>query len=269
MLARPRDGAGTVWGEDFVLKRLEFADTSCTCALTYIEVLSLSAADLYRILRYFPAEMARVRFACAFYTVRSQLVKFGTDEKKRRLGTLVEERDGKDPLGKIAETSRRSQRRRGPTLVDGAEGASGTTNSDISKQGASGTTNSDISKLAERMEMMDRKLTRVLQRLADDEDDEDDDDASESYVSESYVDDSDGDEPAAPSSKNRGSTASPLSDVRRSRTRSRTSTIKVHRQSTYGSPAAGHSTLVRFDRHRAPSILRRGEHSSLARHRQY
>ena len=239
-----------------MLKRLEFADTSCTCALTYIEVLSLSAADLYRILRYFPAEMARVRFACAFYTVRSQLVKFGTDEKKRRLGTLVEERDGKDPLGKIAETSRRSQRRRGPTLVDGAEGASGTTNSDISK-------------LAERMEMMDRKLTRVLQRLADDEDDDDDDDASESYVSESYVDDSDGDEPAAPSSKNRGSTASPLSDVRRSRTRSRTSTIKVHRQSTYGSPAAGHSTLVRFDRHRAPSILRRGEHSSLARHRQY
>ena len=56
---------GTVWGEDFVLENLDLADATCACALTYIEVLCLSAAGLYQILEYFPNELKAAKVASA------------------------------------------------------------------------------------------------------------------------------------------------------------------------------------------------------------
>ncbi|KAH8054803.1 voltage-gated potassium channel [Aureococcus anophagefferens] len=73
---------GTVWGEDFVLENLDLADSTCACALTYIEVLCLSAAGLYQILEYFPNELKAAKVASAFYTVKSQLVRMAREARE-------------------------------------------------------------------------------------------------------------------------------------------------------------------------------------------
>ena len=73
---------GTVWGEDFVLENLDLADATCACALTYIEVLCLSAAGLYQILEYFPNELKAAKVASAFYTVKSQLVRMAREARE-------------------------------------------------------------------------------------------------------------------------------------------------------------------------------------------
>ena len=75
---------GAVWGEDFVLENLDLADGTCACALTYIEVLCLSAANLYQILEFFPKELKVARYASAFYTVKSKLMAMAREAREKR-----------------------------------------------------------------------------------------------------------------------------------------------------------------------------------------
>lgn len=164
---------GTVWGEDFVLKRLDLADSACACALTYIEVLSLAAADLYRILRYFPAELARVRFAVAFYTVKSCLIRLGREHHRRAMveaGLDPDEEDSKKVSAfehlymrkghKIAAHTSSMAEVRPSVILNPVKVAPGR-QSDAPPPAS----NFEIAKLAQTVESLDAKLDALVARL--------------------------------------------------------------------------------------------------------
>ena len=65
-----------------IVQNLDLADSTCACALTYIEVLCLSAPGLYQILEYFPNELKAAKVASAFYTVKSQLVRMAREARE-------------------------------------------------------------------------------------------------------------------------------------------------------------------------------------------